>query len=59
MIALGVKFPSTTKSCGTSTTRQVVSSVPGWQWGSLQPPGAGGAGGFGGVRPRDCQPGAL
>jgi len=57
MIAVGVKLPSTTKSCGTSTTRQAESSVPGAQWGSLQPPpGAGGAGGFGGVRARDTHP---
>ena len=55
MLALALKFPSTTKSCGTFTTRQALSSVPGRQRGSVQSVPGGGGGGCT-WRPRLCQP---
>jgi len=54
-----LKLPSTTKSCGTSTTRQAESSVSGWQRGSahLPPPSGSGDGLPPPERPRPSQPG--
>jgi len=51
MMAVLVKFPSTTKSCGMESVRQLESSVDGWHDGSVHPPGPGpGGGGGSGLR---------